>query len=212
MFANLKIQLALLLLTAPVASAVAQSAAVPQDVKVGEKLLYVLANQERVQRGLQPLQWDQKLAAAALNHAQWMARRADISHQFSGEPDLTARANQAGAHFSAIAENVAIVSEIQSAHTEWMQSPGHRANLLDPKLNAVGIAFEMRDGRFYVVQDFSLSTASLSLAEQEQHVAKLIRNGGVTVSNAEQSVQAARRTCALSNGSAGPTRHALEHH
>jgi hypothetical protein len=199
-------QFALLLFVVMSAHAATPGYDVPTNVKVGERLLYVLANQERLQRGLQLLHWDTSLAASARYHAVWMARRADISHQFPGEPELTTRASKLGAHFSAIAENIAIVNDIHSAHDEWMQSPGHRANLLDPKLDSIGIAFEMRAGRFYVVQDFSRAVDSLSFAEQEQRIAQLLRSRGIKVYDEEQAVKSARGTCVLDTGWAGQSR------
>ena len=91
-----------------------------------------LANQARAQAGVGRLEWDQALAAAALQHCLRMAAEGPIAHQYGGEPDLSARAAQAGAHFSVIEENVAVGPSADAIHEEWMQSPGHRANLLSP--------------------------------------------------------------------------------
>src|SRR4051794_33614108 len=73
----------------------------------GERQLVQLVNQARSQQGLAALAWDPALAAAAQQHAQWMARSAQLSHQYPGEPDLATRASNAGARFHEIAENVA---------------------------------------------------------------------------------------------------------
>src|ERR1700748_2742809 len=97
---------------------------------VAEQYLLSMANQERTQRGIQPLVWDEHLAAAAQQHAQRMAQAAAISHQFPGEPDLESRLAATGARFHQIAENVAMAGTPQELHTEWMHSEGHRANLL----------------------------------------------------------------------------------
>jgi uncharacterized protein YkwD len=48
------------------------------------------------------------LAAAARRHCLRMAAEGPISHRYEGEPDLSERAAQAGAHFSLIEENVAV--------------------------------------------------------------------------------------------------------
>jgi hypothetical protein len=200
-----RIQFAILALVLT-AGAAPLCAEFPRDVKVGERLLFLLANTERTQRGLRALRWDTALAASARYHAGWMADRADISHQFPGEPELMDRASSAGAHFSAVAENVAIVSEIRSAHDEWMLSPGHRANLLDPRMDSVGIALQMRGGRFYVVQDFARNVAEMSFPQQEESVARLIRPSGVSLLTTEQAISAARRTCGMEVGFAGENR------
>jgi uncharacterized protein YkwD len=67
-----------------------------------------MANEARAQAGVGRLDWDPALAAAALAHCLRMAAEGPISHQYSGEADLSARAAQAGAHFSVIEENVAV--------------------------------------------------------------------------------------------------------
>jgi uncharacterized protein YkwD len=191
MLAKLR-QLVLIFLLAAVSAHAAPPTALPPDVTASQRLLFTLLNQERTQRGLQPLQWDPALAASALYHAGQMADHGAISHQFSGEPDLTARDTQAHAHFSRIAENVALVSDVHSAHDEWMQSPGHRANILDPDVDSVGIALVQRDGRFYAVQDFSRGVASLDLTQEAQQIAKLLSVKGVP---ADATQSAARQAC-----------------
>ena len=102
--------------------------------------IFALANQARAQAGVGRLQWDPALAAAALKHCQRMAAEGPISHQYRGEPDLSTRAAQAGAHFSVIEENVAFAPSASGVHQSWMQSPGHRENLLSPDVDHVGIA------------------------------------------------------------------------
>jgi uncharacterized protein YkwD len=114
-----------------------------------------MANQARAQAGAGRLEWDQALAAAALEHCQRMAAEGPISHQYRGEPDLSARAAQAGAHYSVIEENVAIGPSADRIHEEWMQSPGHRANLLSPDVDRVGIAVVAARGVLYAVADYS---------------------------------------------------------
>ncbi|MGC2496619.1 MAG: CAP domain-containing protein, partial [Acidobacteriaceae bacterium] len=74
---------------------------------VAEQYLLSAANAERAQRGLQPLHWDRALYDAASYHAEQMAERESISHQYEGEPELMVRGQAAGARFSVISENVA---------------------------------------------------------------------------------------------------------
>ena len=98
-----------------------------------EQQVMDLANADRAQQGLPPLKWDPALAQAATQHAQLMAQQpAALSHQYPGEPDLDVRAGAAGAHFRAIAENIALAPSPQALDQEWMHSPPHRANILDP--------------------------------------------------------------------------------
>jgi len=114
---------------------------------VAEQYLFSAANAERLQRGLPPLHWDAALYRAAQGHAQEMAARASISHQYPGEAELADRGRRAGARFSEIAENVAEAPTAVRIHDAWMNSPGHRANLLDPQVDSVGISVLRRDGQ-----------------------------------------------------------------
>src|SRR5271170_7681448 len=105
-----------------------------------EQQVMELANADRVQHGLGPLKWDPALAQAAAQHAQIMAGQPALSHQYDGEPDLVARAGTAGAHFRSVAESLAIAPNPQALEQEWMHSPLHRANILNPQMNGIGVA------------------------------------------------------------------------
>jgi hypothetical protein len=172
-----------------------------QTPSVAEQYLFQMANAERAQRGLGALHWDAALYRAAVLHAQEMAARQSISHQYPGEPELAQRGKAAGARFSLIAENVAEAETAVRIHDAWMNSPGHRANLLDPHVDGVGISVLRRNGQLYAVQDFDRTVETLSLEAQEQTVAQLLAaTGRVEVSPASED---ARRTCGLSTGYAG---------
>ena len=99
---------------------------------ISEQYLFAAANRDRAAMNLPPLHLDDHLALAARLHAAEMASRRTISHQFPGEADLAKRAADSGAHFSLITENVAEASNSALIHDLWMNSAGHRANLLDP--------------------------------------------------------------------------------
>ena len=193
---------ALLLLLATSARAVTRG--VTATPSVAEQLLLTQANQDRAQKNLSQLKRDPLLAQAALYHAYQMAEHADISHGFPGEPDLSARGASAGVRFSLITENVAEAGEPAIIHDMWMHSEGHRANLLDPDVNVVGIAVVTREHQVYAVEDFASTVDSLSLDEQETAVAGLLTTTGLTIANATPDTLAnARQTCGMSNGYAG---------
>jgi Cysteine-rich secretory protein family len=120
-----------------------------------EQELFRLVNLERTNAGLDTLQWDAKLALAAQAHARELAGHAALSHRFSGEPELTQRVSAAGARFSAAAENVALADTPEEIHLALMNSPGHRANIMSPRYNAVGIGVVVLRNRMYVAQDFA---------------------------------------------------------
>ena len=171
---------------------------------VAEQLLLTQANQDRSEHNLSTLKRDPLLAQAALYHAYQMAEHADISHGFPGEPDLSARGATAGVHFSLITENVAEAGEPTIIHDMWMHSEGHRANLLDPEVNVVGIAVVTKEHQVYAVEDFASTVDPLSLNEQETAVANLLSTTGLSIADSTPDVLAnARQTCGMSSGYAG---------
>jgi uncharacterized protein YkwD len=167
------------------------------DVHAEARQIFTLANQARAQAGVGQLQWDPALAAAAYQHCLRMAAEGPISHQYSGEPDLSARTAEAGAHYSVIEENVAIGPSGSAIHEEWMQSLGHRANLLSPDVDRVGIAVVAARGVLYAVADYSRAVEQLSAAQVEARVAALVRPSGVVI---VRDPNLARAACATDEG------------
>lgn len=143
--------------------------------------LFALANLARMHAGLSPLKWDPALAEAARQHCQRMAQEGPIAHRYGGEPSLTERAAAAGAHFSLIEENVAVGPSADSIHEEWMHSPPHRANMLNPHVDRIGTAIVAARGTLYAVADFSAAVQQLSRSQIEGQVADLIRVSGVAI-------------------------------
>lgn len=167
------------------------------NIQTADEQLLARANQERAQVGAGRLQWDPALAAAALYHCRRMAAEGPIAHQYRGEPDLAARAGQAGAHFSLIEENVAVGSTADTIHESWIHSPGHRTNLLNPEVDRVGIAVVASRGVLYAVADYSQVVQSLTATQVESRVAALIRPSGLSIL-ADPSL--ARAACATDEG------------
>jgi len=152
-----------------------------------EGQLFSSLNRERVSLGLPALQWDDALASAARQHAVRMAQLDQMSHQLPGEPNLLARASEAGAHFSVIAENVAIGPAPDVIHTMWMHSAGHRANILSPQLTAVGIAVVQGSSGLFAAQDFSQRVASSNPDQQVQQVISQLAARGLQATAADDA-------------------------
>src|SRR5215471_16248840 len=157
-----------------------------------EQMLYDAVNRERASLGLRQLQWDTALANAARLHTTLLANHDALSHRFEGEADLQTRLRMAGASFRLVAENVAEAPDVTTLHIAWMNSAPHRANILDPQVDSVGIAIERRGEQYYATQDFAAVVAPLSREEQEQQVARLLQVNGLTPTG---SVEDARRSC-----------------
>jgi uncharacterized protein YkwD len=120
-----------------------------------ERTLFESVNRDRKAHNLRALRWDEALAAAARKHAREMAKRGAVEHAFPGEPSLPARANQAGAKFISISENVVRAANAKAAHVEFMNSPNHKANILDSDVDSIGIGAAEHNGELFVVEDFS---------------------------------------------------------
>lgn len=167
---------------------------------VAEQYLFAAANQDRTANQLPPLALSGRLALAARAHAFEMVKHGTISHQFHGEADLATRTGEAGARFSLITENVAEAPDASKIEDLWMASPGHRANLLDAKVDSVGIAVILDRGEYYAVEDFARTVEILSLPQQEAQVSRLVARAGIEVTSANA---AARQTCTMKQGFAG---------
>ena len=159
--------------------------------------LFTLGNRARAAEGTGPLTWDPALAAAALKHCQLMAAEGPISHRYGGEAGLAERAGEAGAHFSLIEENVALGSSAATIHEGWMNSPDHRENLLNPKVDRVGIAVVAVRGVYYAVADFEQAVRVMTQADEEAAVARLLRAAGLSILKDPADARAA---CAVDRG------------
>ena len=133
-----------------------------------------MINRDRTEAGLPKLEWNEWLAQAARKHAEEMASRDRLSHQFPGEPGLRDRIAATALRFDASGENVASGPTASGINEEWMHSPGHRANILDPKYNAIGVAVARGIEGFYAVTDFAHALPALSASDVEDAVATAI--------------------------------------
>ena len=157
-------------------------------------------NQDRSAHGLGILRPDPLLTKAAWEHAKRMVQYGRLTHQVPGEPDLIFRIHNVGLHCSTVAENIAEAPTTRQINDEWMHSPPHRANLLDPRVNAVGIAIVARHGELYAVEDFARSVVALPLSGQVGQVVKELNGRGL---HAEGNQALATDYC---NGSPAGTR------
>lgn len=111
-------------------------------------------NAEREARGLQPVAWDDALAEVALDWSESMADTGRLEHQDIGA--LMEREALEG--FQGVGENVFTASgpvPAGAAHVGWMRSDGHRANVLNPGWNRLGIGvFCAPDGSTWATQQF----------------------------------------------------------
>jgi len=129
------------------------------DIPLGEisEKTFALVNAERTKAGLAPLKKESRLVRIALRHSEKMASEGRLFHRFPGYPELKERLFAEGLTFTAFAENVALSSERspERVHQGFMDSPSHRANLLNPSYNALGIGVSIdSEGDLYVTEIF----------------------------------------------------------
>lgn len=98
-----------------------------------------LVNRERAAAGLQPLAPDPELTEVGRKHSADMFARGYFSHYTPEGKSPFDRMQEAGITFRAAGENLALAPTLQIAHTGLMNSPGHRANILQRQFGRVGI-------------------------------------------------------------------------
>ncbi|MFJ3921861.1 CAP domain-containing protein [Streptomyces sp. NPDC090022] len=99
-----------------------------------------LVNKERAKAGCSALTVNAKLTAAAQGHSQDMAAHSTMSHTGSDGSDPGRRITRAGYTWSTYGENVAYgYSSPEQVMTGWMNSPGHRQNILNCSFKEIGV-------------------------------------------------------------------------
>ncbi|OLY93059.1 Cysteine-rich secretory protein family protein [Cnuella takakiae] len=120
-----------------------------------EREMLQLVNEERIKAGLQPLKADPQLLPVARAHSKDMFTRGYFAHINPEGLSPADRIRKFKVPFITAGENLALGPSLNRCHTGLMQSPGHRANILNPAFRRVGIA--VLDGGFYglmITQNF----------------------------------------------------------
>lgn len=125
--------------TQPVPRAGSAAAASWTDARAAEAEIFALLNEERRRAGLDPVTSDEKLVAAARAYSEEMATHRFIAHVSPRTGTPADRVKRAGVPALLVTENLAQAGSPKEAHASLMNSPGHRANVLDPRLQRVGV-------------------------------------------------------------------------
>ncbi|MGH2618055.1 MAG: CvpA family protein, partial [Thermomicrobiales bacterium] len=129
--------------------------ALENDVAAEETLLDLI-NQERAGAGLAPLQPDLELAEVGRQHGRDMFELGFFSHTSPVGGSPTERLASAGFDYALSGENIALAPTAELAHEGLMNSPPHRANILNPGFTRVGIAvLRSADHGLMVTQEFA---------------------------------------------------------
>jgi uncharacterized protein YkwD len=123
-----------------------------------ETQLLKLTNLERQKVGLPPLKLSSQLSRAAQLHSEDMANKGYFNHTGLNGLTMVDRAKASGYEYSALGENIAAGRATpEGTIRQWMNSSGHRANLLNRKFTEVGFGYANAPNspyRHYWVQVF----------------------------------------------------------
>ena len=135
------------------------------DIAVAETAIIEMTNSVRVREKLAIVTPDKALTAAARAYAAYLAKAKKFAHDADGHQPSD-RATSAGYEHCQIAENLALSSDsrgyearVLATHTVegWLNSPGHRANLLAPGVTDIGVAVARvpdKDPKYVMVEMF----------------------------------------------------------
>ncbi len=113
-----------------------------------------LVNQERTSRGLQPLVKDDRLMVAAAARARELSQR--YSHTRPNGSECFTILWHLGIDYAYAGENIAMGQKTpEIVMNDWMNSSGHRANILNENYDCIGVGYTMVDGYPYWVQLFT---------------------------------------------------------
>ncbi|KAJ2545141.1 hypothetical protein EV175_005835 [Coemansia sp. RSA 1933] len=157
--------------TAAVALAAATTVSADTIAPTQGQHLCCAANQARQQNGLPDLKWVPSMDTIATAHSQYMMTTDDVTH-FEGTNEnavnyaLGGRLTTINLAYSTAGENIASgFSSVPSVQAAWMNSPGHKANILGPGFDVCGggVAFSDPTTGYYTV-DFAglLETADIN--------------------------------------------------
>lgn len=125
------------------------------NAAAAEQQAISLLNADRRANGLSDLQVDSRITAVAEKYAQDMVNRNYFSHYSPEGQSPFDRLTQAGISYSTAGENIGMNQSVQQAEVAFMNSSGHRANILNTNYTKVGIGVAYdKNGNVYVVQDF----------------------------------------------------------
>ncbi|WP_101254912.1 CAP domain-containing protein [Streptomyces barkulensis] len=132
----------------------APGADTPGDGGPQERVL-ALVNRERAAAGCRPVTADARLARAAEDYSDTMAASGVLSHTGPDGSTMAGRVEAAGYAWSNLGENIAQGQpDAASVMKAWMNSPGHRANILNCAFEELGVGVHFGDGGPWWTQNF----------------------------------------------------------
>ncbi|MFE1947163.1 CAP domain-containing protein [Streptomyces massasporeus] len=120
-----------------------------------EAQVLALVNKERAAAGCSPVTANDRLTQAADDYSDVMASSGVMSHTGPDGSTMTTRVEAAGYQWSTLGENIARgQADAASVMKSWMNSPGHRANILNCSFKELGVGVHFGDGGPWWTQNF----------------------------------------------------------
>lgn len=141
--------------------------------------LLALLNHERTSRGLPPLARRANVDDVA---AGWSVHLADVG-ALSHNDDYFSPATRKRLGGRALGENVARNASVEAAHRSLMNSPHHRANILDARFTVVGLGAVAGDGSWWVTEDFLQPRNGSPSAASSNHASSTTPRAATNASN-----------------------------
>lgn len=133
-------------------------ATVPSDVRQLERDIHEQVNQQRRDNGLEPLEYREDVAHVARDYSELMLEQDFFSHTGPEGDTVADRVREAGIGFTAVGENLSQLvnapNPVEMAVQGWMESEGHRENILREHFTHTGVGVAMDDGTLYATQIF----------------------------------------------------------
>ncbi|MBD7910785.1 CAP domain-containing protein [Clostridium sp. Sa3CVN1] len=126
-----------------------------------EQMIFTRVNQERAKAGVATLSYSTTMEKYARIKSQDMGDRAYFRHEDPEGNLMTTRMQKDGVRYSAWGENIAYIGGVSDANAlanqfmnNWMNSPGHRANILSDKFTGIGVGIYKVGNKVYATQEF----------------------------------------------------------
>ena len=110
------------------------------ELKEDEKEIFKLINDIRIEHGLEPLKNSSTMQPVALKKAQDMVENNYFAHTSPTYGNVDKMLIEANINFMSCGENLGRYSNNKDVVEAWMNSPSHKANILDSSYSYTGIA------------------------------------------------------------------------
>lgn len=133
-----------------------QNQITPNNVSSMETEVLRLVNVERSKQGLSPLKLSNELSGVAQKKSQDMADKNYFSHTSPTYGSPFDMMKQFGINYTSAGENIAKgYASAQDVMNGWMNSPGHKANILSSNFGTLGVGYVNKGGTTYWTQMFT---------------------------------------------------------